>query len=248
MATCRLCGKDKKLIRAHVIPEALLALPSGDDEPAKILSNTPGVHPKRTLTGVYDSNILCEPCDGELGKLDQHAVENILRSTNVVDVRLGNKVMAREYRDADPEQVSKFIASVLWRASISSHNFFNRVKLGPYEEKIRSALLDAKQDDPSVRMLLAEFDKADVSILNPHQTRTDGVRFWVIYASRFILYTKTDQQGAPSDLSQLTLTKGRAVTSIVRNWEGSKEYPLIARIAAANPKAFGRIIPRRGHR
>jgi hypothetical protein len=240
MGLCRLCQEDTKLIKAHVIPEAFLALPSGDDGPAKILSPKTGVFPKRTLTGIYDTEILCAPCDGELGKLDQHAVEHILRSSNVNDMRAGGKTVAREYRDADPALVARFIASVLWRASISSHSFFNRVSLGPYEELIRAILVGDVEEDPRVQTLLAEFDKTDVSILNPHWTRTDGIRFWVIYANRFILYTKTDRQGTPGSLAPLALTKGRVVTSVARPWEGSKEYPLLARIAAAHPKAFSK--------
>jgi hypothetical protein len=238
IGACRFCRKDAKLIKAHVIPEAFLALPSGEDGPAKILSPKPGIFPKKTLTGIYDNEILCATCDGELGKLDQHAVESILRAPKVTDMRTGDQTLARQYPDADAELIGRFIASVLWRASISGHYFFSRVTLGPYEAIIRAILVGDAQEDGRVQTLLAEFDKKDASILNPHQTRTDGVRFWVIYANRFILYTKTDRQGAPGSLAPLTLMKGRVVTSVVRPWEGSKEYPLLARIAAAHPKAF----------
>jgi hypothetical protein len=196
--------------------------------------------PKKTLTGIYDTEILCEACDGELGKLDQHAVENVCRASDVVDLKDGGQTIARQYPSADGELVGRFIASVLWRASISRHYFFNRVDLGPYEEIIRDILSNRSQDSGRIQMLLAEFNKADVPILNPHKTRTDEVGFWVIYANRFIMYTKTDRQRTPDDLSEFVLRKERVVTSIVRSWEGSKEDPLIAKIAAANPGAFGK--------
>jgi hypothetical protein len=228
------------LIKAHVIPEAFLALPSAEDGPAKIISTTPGFFPKRTLSGIYDDKILCQSCDGELGKLDQHAVEKVLRGQNVVEIGTDNQRYARQYGDADAELVNKFIISVLWRASISSHYFFARVKLGPYEGIIRDMLLDRAQDEGRVQTVLAEFDKEDRSILNPHQTRTDHVRYWVIYANRFVLYTKTDKLRTPNGLANLVLKKGSVVTSVVRPWEGSKEYPLLARLAAANPGAFPR--------
>ena len=239
MGNCRLCEKEAPLIKAHVIPEAFVELPGGEG-PAKIMSNSAGFFPKKTLTGIYDAEILCEACDGELGKLDQRAVEKICRASDVVDLKANGQTVARRYPSADGELVGRFIASVLWRASITSHYFFGRVDLGPYDGIIRDILLNKLQQNERVQMLLAEFDKADVSILNPHSTRTDGVRFWVIYANRFIFYTKTDRQKTPADLSKFILGKEREVTSIVRSWEGSKEYPLLAKIAAANPNAFGR--------
>jgi hypothetical protein len=240
MGKCRLCEKEVQLIKAHVIPEAFLALPAAEDGAAKIMSAATGFFPKRTLTGIYDDKILCQPCDCELGKLDQHAVEKIQRGQDLVEIRSGNQTYARQYRDADAELVEKFIVSVLWRASISSHYFFNRVKLGPYEAIIRDMLLGHSPEGGRVQTVLAEFDKEDCSILNPHQTRTDGVRFWVIYANRYVLYTKTDQLKTPSGLAELVLKKGSVVTSVVRPWEGSKEYPSLARLAAANPDAFPR--------
>jgi hypothetical protein len=240
MGRCRLCEKEAQLIKAHIIPEALFALPSAEDGPAKIMSTTPGFFPKQTLIGIYDSEILCGPCDGELGKLDQHVVEKVLRAANVTDMRDGNRTVGRQYRDADAEFVKKFIVSVLWRAAISSHYFFNRVKLGPYEAILRDILLGKAEESGRVQTILAEFDKVDCSILNPHRTRTDGVTFWVIYANRFVLYTKTDQLKTPSGLAGFVVKKGSMVTSVVRPWEGSKEYPLLAKIAAVNPNAFSR--------
>ena len=58
MGKCRLCEQETQLIKAHVIPEAFLALPSAEYGPAKIMSAAPGFFPKRTLTGIYDDKIL----------------------------------------------------------------------------------------------------------------------------------------------------------------------------------------------
>jgi len=240
MAECRFCGCQRKLVKAHIIPEAFLALPSVADGAAKILSDKKGVFPKKTPTGVYDSEILCGACDVELGKLDQHAVEAVLRSENVEDIRDQGVLTGRVYKDADAHLMARFISSVLWRASISSHYFFERVRLGPYEDIIRNWLKGEICQPHSVQPILSEFNKNDIAFLNPHQTRTDGVRFWVIYANRFILNIKTDRQCTPKELDDVALKKESPALSTVRSWEGSKEYPIMVKLAKANPNAFPR--------
>lgn len=160
MPTCKLCGNDRKLIDAHIIPRAFWRLPPAGEDAAKILSNSKGVHPRRMLEGVYDPNILCGECDGQLGKLDQHAAESLLhaRPDNIKGFR---QLMGRRYEEADPARLRLFIASVAWRAPISHQTFFARVSLGPYEELIKRALQQGINNS-RVECVLGEFDKEDV--------------------------------------------------------------------------------------
>lgn len=238
MSKCRLCLQEKKLIKAHVIPESFLALPTAEEGPAKLISDKKGFHPKKTLTGIYDKDILCEACDGELGVLDQHAVEKLLRNSAIADFKVGDQIIGRQYDGADPELLSRFIKSVLWRASICSAEFFERVRLGPYENLIRDEILGRVDNNGRVQPIISEFNKADLAILNPHATRTNGVRFWAIYANRFIFYVKVDKQSMPAVYSDFMIQKGRPVYSVVRSWEGSKEYPVMVKLVKSNPRAF----------
>jgi hypothetical protein len=86
MATCKLCGHERKLIKAHIIPESFLALPTSDEGSAKILSSIKSVYPKTTRTGIYDDSILCQRCDGELGIFDQHAAEALIKPTETEEL------------------------------------------------------------------------------------------------------------------------------------------------------------------
>ena len=139
MPVCRLCLKEKRLIRAHVIPQPFWPNEMSGGGVAKIISNTSGHYPKKSRTGEYDNTILCGRCDGFLGILDQHAAEKLLNGT-AVEAVVHRGLTVRQYPDAVPETVHRFIASVFWRASVSSRKFFGRVQLGPYEEAIRAAL------------------------------------------------------------------------------------------------------------
>jgi hypothetical protein len=240
MAICKLCRTDRQLIKAHIIPQSFYA-PASSDGVAKILSNTKGVWPKKTPIGVYDENILCADCDGKLGELDQHAAEQLLQNGPTKTIQTtepDSKVIARCYETADPGKLLLFIASVVWRASVSSHDFFSRVELGPYEAIIRAMLQGKDRDSPRVQALLAEFDKSNTATLDPHSTRTDGVRFWVVYARQFVFYLKLDSQAMPAALTELSIEPGKPIISVVRDWNGSKEMAVMQKIVLANPAAF----------
>jgi hypothetical protein len=239
MPTCKLCKNDRKLISAHIIPRAFYAPPSPEGA-AKILANKEGTWPRKAPIGVYDASILCEDCDGALGKLDQHAAEQLLQGKPTKEVMAGanQQVVARYYGNADASKMLLFIASIIWRASISSHEFFSRVELGPYEDILRSMLLGHAEESDRVDAILAEFDTPAAPILDPHSTRFAGVNFWVVYASRYVLYLKLDRRGVPDPFAELALRRASEVISTVRSWEGSKELSVMQKIVVANPNAF----------
>jgi hypothetical protein len=127
---------------------------------------------------------------------------------------------------------------VVWRASVSDHYFFGRVNLGRYEAIIASILNGGSADSYAIPTILGEFDSDDVPILDPYFTRIGGVRFWVIYANRFVFYIQADRQRTPSEFTSFCLKAGQPLISLVRSWENSKELPALRTVAQANPNAF----------
>ena len=244
MPICKLCQQDRKLIKAHIIPKAFFDLPPPDEDAAKIIAMSEEHHPKKTREGVYDMEILCGDCDGKLGLLDQHAAEHLLQRGPTGEIGIGSTAFGHFYKTADAETLRMFVASVAWRASISGHYFFQAVKLGRYEDVIRGALL-GKNDLGPIDVLLGEFDKDGVAMLNPHPTRIDQINFWVIYASKFIFYLKADQRACPADLQTYKLQKGKDVAAVVRSWMESKERPVIVKMAKRNANAFRPPTPAR---
>lgn len=238
MPQCKLCKQEAKLVRAHIIPRAFYQLPV-EEEPAKIISSVEGRHPRRTRTGIYDPNILCDKCDGMLGRLDQHAAETLLIPGFPVRLtRLGAPVCYL-YAEADPVLIHTFVASVLWRASVSSNVFFEPVALGPYAEKIAALLFDPVSSYGSnIETVLGEFNQSNVPLLNPHAIKMGGVRYWVLYAGRFTLYLKADKRPSVGSLAEYALRPGRPVFAIARDWKNSKERPIMAALARRHPNLF----------
>lgn len=237
MPICKLCEQEKKLINAHIIPKAFFSLPLLNAEPAKILSSIKGVYPKTTRTGIYDSGILCGSCDGKLGILDQYVAERLIQKKEFNQLTFVQAV-GRRYANVNPDLVQKFLLSVLWRASVSNHYFFSRVSLGPYENTIASILREEKEDPYVIPAILGEFSSENPPVLDPHSTCFEGVRFWVIYANRFIFYIQTDKRRTPSQFRPFCVKPKAPLISIVRSWDKSKELAVLTGVARANPGAF----------
>ena len=240
MPLCKLCGEEKKLVDAHILPRAFWQLPLASEQAAKLMSNIADDRPAKTLKGVYDSGILCEACDLVLGRLDQHASESLLQGRNFEPFFKDGLEVGRHYTEADANIISQFIASVAWRASISSHRFYKSVRLGPYEAAIAAWLRDESDMPEGIGTVMAEFDQDDVPMLDPHKTRTDGVRYWVLYGDRFVFYLKADKRATPQSLRRFALEETGVVMTAVRKWQGSKERAIMQNIAGRNPNAFGR--------
>lgn len=241
MEVCKLCKQPSKLIKAHIVPEAFWPKVSDVGSP-KIISNSAGFYPKKSPIGVYDENILCEACDNSLGQLDQHACEKLLKANDQKTLYNRGEIIAHEYPSADAKMLVAFVASVAWRASVSTHNFYGRVDLGPYEPLIASALNNAKELPAHIHVFIGEFEKQTEGFLNPHWTRFEGVRVWVIYAGRFVLYLKLDKRELPDPFDKLRLEHGKPVWTIAREWQTSKEFHLMRKLVLSNQTAFVKAV------
>jgi hypothetical protein len=134
---CKLCDQEKKLIKAHIIPEGFFRPLQSESRAAEIHTNTIGVHPKRSPIGIYDKNILCEDCDGKLGVWDEYAQKLLLQNFNEDNALYDNKEkIAYKIKDYDYIIIKLFFISLLWRASITTQEYFDRIVVGPFEEKL----------------------------------------------------------------------------------------------------------------
>jgi hypothetical protein len=127
-----------ELIRAHIVPRGFARDIKGD-HPHNFKISMKKV--EATQHGIYDPQILCQRCDGELGKLDDYALDACRRFPRE------HKVTADEFfilEDVDGDAFAKFVLSVLWRASITNRIEFRTVSLGPYETQACEVMFGAK--------------------------------------------------------------------------------------------------------
>lgn len=238
-SNCRFCGQERKLVEAHIIPEGFFRRLRDNQDPPRLLTNKEGEYPKKAPIGVYDPSILCGECEPSFGDWDNYAQQFLGEEPGggqpIYD---GNQLVAYKVLEYDYVNLKLFFISLLWRASVSSHPFYKKVKLGPYEEESKQLI---EQRNPGIEndfsVTLAKFDHPlGSSILDPHPDRWDNVNYYRFYLGGYVAYIKVDKRKAPKPFVDFMLTPVPPLYIICRNLEKSKEWPLMHEIVKAANK------------
>jgi hypothetical protein len=161
MAICKLCLKDKLLLnKSHIIPEFMY---HGFYDPKhKLTSLIPSgllngeTNIKKTSSGEFEGGILCKDCDNKLlgEKYEDYACKILYGKT--LSENFAPKYENHKSQDGikfiickniDYNKFKLFLLSILWRASISSRQFFSEIKLGPHEEILRNMIINQNPGD-----------------------------------------------------------------------------------------------------
>lgn len=231
---CRFCEQPSKLIKAHIIPEVFFRrLRDGDRAPLLLKQRT---HIKRAPIGIYDSEILCADCDGLFAPWDDYA-QSVL-SPNLdpaTQYMSGSQIAGWTIPTYRYDLLKLFFVSLLWRASVSRHDFYRRIRLGSLE--ILAKEMIAEVDPGSYEqfgIILARFRNADATaILDPHGDRLDGIKYCRFYLGRYIAYIKVDSRSPSGDWQTLTMKPGEPLMIVARNLERSKELRIMREITTS---------------
>jgi len=235
--TCQLCGKDKKLIKSHIIPKGFFKPMQLENKAALLYTNTENVHPKRSPIGFYDKNILCKECDAKLGVWDEYAQKLLLHSFNEDKaVYNGKDKVYYTIRDFDYKLLKLFFISMLWRASITSHKCFNRISTGPFEEKLKNFILsNSPGGEEEFPVTLAKFSNPDFKfVLDPHQDKFDHINYYRFYLTGFVAYIKVDKRNSVGLHKIFRIKKDEPILIILRDLHGSKDGDVMKEIASKN--------------
>lgn len=145
-----MCGKEKKLCNAHIIPDGLKHTVEDEGGRHHFVLNIPQMSGHRKETFLFDKNILCRECDALLGRYDQELIVFIRKFNEMInDSTQGNFNEGKYvYVKADKKTLEAACAATLWRMSITSHNDFKRVSLGEkYTNEIRNYLKTGDMSD-----------------------------------------------------------------------------------------------------
>ncbi|MFL1895911.1 hypothetical protein ACJRPK_09425 [Aquimarina sp. 2-A2] len=148
MGICRLCLEDKKLIKAHIIPDFMY---NGMKDDNNIFHSMKDISDEIRLTklqtGEFDKTILCEDCDNRIlgGKYEKYAKSIIFSEKLNLDsypiYKAENGKNFSILNDISYNKIKLFLLSILWRASITKRPFFKEVNLGQnHENRIKEIL------------------------------------------------------------------------------------------------------------
>ncbi|HSX44488.1 MAG TPA: hypothetical protein VLF39_00035 [Candidatus Saccharimonadales bacterium] len=235
---CKLCQKQKKLIKSHIIPRSILRILSlGEKFDGQIIA----IHqnkktPVRRPGGAYEY-MLCSKCDGSLGAYDQY----IQKFVSNVKLQRDKSNLGWITEGFDNNYIKLFCMSYLWRASITSKKEFSDVSLGEkHENMLRKLIYDKNPgsvNDYSV--FIGKFVSSSKHglfskiIMVPARTRIGNINFYEIYLPNlYKIFIKVDQQPLTGQILEFAL-KSRNFVPIYDfgEYENSKEHRML-RLAA----------------
>ena len=230
---CKLCGKDKKLVRAHIIPKSLWK-PLFDEQPPQIHSSVPTVDNKKSPVGVYDTGIVCAQCENIFSPWDDYAQKLLLADPSEKNYLMENgQRIAYVETSIDYAKLKLFFISLLWKAAVSNHYFFSRVNVGSFEPQLRRMILKGDPGDPdtfSIMVAKCEDSLAPI-ILNPYPERWLDINFYRFYLAGYMAYIKVDRRPAPDFMGELALNPAKPLIIILRALRTSKDVKVMQDIA-----------------
>jgi hypothetical protein len=230
---CRLCNLPKKFAKSHVIPEAFWReLRDAKDMP-QIISGSAGSFPQRAPIGVYDQTILCEDCETRFNAMDGYGIDILLKKREKLFrvVSLGSAPVAWQSEAVDQHRLLVFLVGTLWRASVSTHSFYQRVDLGPLEPVARQVVIDQNATVPIVFSAVLsqwcamnEHRSLSKGLMDPFKEKWAGATAYRFYFGEIIADIKVDQRPFPSGLQQYALNEHKTMTIIPRDFVKSKDF------------------------
>lgn len=217
----------RSLIKAHIIP-AGFARTLHDDGGHNLSITGDGARRARHQLGAFDKTILCAECDRKLGRLDDYALSFTQRPLPAPRIgkldRVGNVACDR---------LAAFVASVIWRASISRQPDFDAIDLGPHSYRARNiAFGHGETGFPVIAHRLASPHlNVRQFCTSPKRRRLRDLNTYVFTAGGFQFHLIADNRPVPRFLQPLVINGQADLVSLGVPLEGTTEFQELRQIA-----------------
>jgi hypothetical protein len=204
MKACKFCKQTGVgFVNAHIIARSFFKLIRRDAKYSIEMRAGRGSFNRRFLqAGSADPSILCEECERKFTEWDTYGFEVLSVPRGEPDALKGDDgtPLAIPLEDLNFGVITLFFLSVLWRASVTTLDFFHGVDLGPHEERIHELLW--KREVPAAGEFCMVLGTSlnqpyTKSILPPGPCRLDGdIVFNRLFLPNIFVFVKTDQREA----------------------------------------------------
>ena len=215
---CALCRREAELRCSHVIPEFLYKTLYDEKHRLQVLSTIPEQENWREQKGLREQ-LLCDACEQKFSVWERYA-SLVLKGGVPLTVRQEGNIV--HISGLDYERFKLFQLSVLWRAGISSLQFFEKIQLGKHAEELRRLLLAGNPGSPERYGCFMFGLKHDAGaftgvIMQPGKARLNGhtaYRF-VFGGFLWVMLVSSHDLGVP--LNQCTLSISGNTVFLLRN-------------------------------
>lgn len=220
---CRLCHGLKPLRDSHIIPEFLYSSMYDEKHRFHTLSSDQAQKNRLFQKGVREK-LLCDDCEQKFSKWEGYASLVLSGGTAIVAEQEGRLWHLSEI---DYRPFRLFQLSVLWRASISTVDFFANVSLGDHEENIRRLLISS---DPGLPWqygcimcgLIADNAILADLMIQPDRFKLHGHTAYRFVFGGFMWIFFASNHTPPTPIQSAFLSQDGKVTILVRNIESVK--------------------------
>jgi hypothetical protein len=226
--TCALCLQERRLRNSHIIPEFLYKALYDDKHRFHVLTKLPDQKDRIEQKGAREP-LLCGECERRLSSYERYTS---LLFKGGIEFGFRRERNILHLSRIDYRQFKLFQLSILWRASVSGLPFFQKVDLGPHEEKLRKLVLagdPAAADRYPCLMwgLQLEPGKAVSLMTPPEKQRIHGKTHYIFVFGGFLWDFLVSNKPAGHPISMLTLQEsGKAIIQVrhIRELHGLREF------------------------
>jgi hypothetical protein len=242
---CRFCDEDKPtLARAHIIPRSFFKVIRGKENyTVEMRASQKAVKEKYQQAGNYDTGILCEACERKFSKCDAHGhsvFTKVFEEPEIYRDPAGYEC-AYVLPNVDFRLLKLFVLSLLWRASVSSLDFFSNVHLGErHEGTIRSLISEDTiegADDYQFFCSHQRDARYKKVILPPWKRRMDGINYIQLYLPDIQIVVKVDKRPLPEIFAPISIKPKAPHYLVFLPFKGSTEADYFERMKEAMRKA-----------
>lgn len=202
---CLNCGTERT-IRAHLIPQAFVQEVRGDESDHAFVLGDGSFVPNKN--GRFDPNILCQPCDGQLGQFENYAIKTLKR-IRVAAPKAVNRMIGIEGIDGD--QLIRFAAGIAWKYTATQRHL-GRIDIGPYAETVRQVAFSTAEIPACIDALLVKIHSGDADSYIYRAAlpyRYEGRNFVRFAVGGFVILLKIDRRSNPTGEPSESWLRGR---------------------------------------
>lgn len=238
---CKLCLEKKELLsKSHIISDLLYKSMYNKNHELIAINSANIRNHKKMNSGYYEANILCKSCDNDvIGNLETYGSSFFIGATNIkknerptiVDsyTIIDEDCEVKVYNQINYTKFKLFLLSILWRASISSLDFFSDVNLGKkYNEIIRKMILNQdpkKKEDYPVVIWQLEIGELSKSIVQPVKL-TKGQKYttYAFFINKYLMYFNIYENKIIKEYDKLTIQTDNIMQVPIIRGEIAKKY------------------------
>lgn len=141
---CALCLNERMLRNSHIVPEFMYNHMYDDKHRFHVIAASDPARKRQEQKGLRE-RLLCQDCESQLSSHERYVSQIFSGAISVQSDRNGNLV---KIEGLDYHHFRLFGLSILWRAGVSRHEYFEKVLLGRHEESLRRLLAANNPGDP----------------------------------------------------------------------------------------------------